>query len=306
MIRVFIVGSPRGGTTVTQRLIAERGRLFTHPETQFFVRLVGNSEARFFSGNRFREPFLVREKYRARQALRLSARRDWSDLEFIPQGLNNRRVPMRRLARAFTDGFDGMARDHGLSGWVEKSPAHLHYIKEIQRYVPDARIVHIVRDGRDVVASRKDAAHHYGRHWVRYYSDILWNVDRWNNDIARSAAHVGDARHLFVDYETLCEHTHGALGIILQHIGANQQGDPGENRTRFSLARTYEKWKRDSVNGEIVKAESKWMHVFSEDERAKADGLFAPIPAHLKKALEDFRTRALEADNAAKAEGTGK
>lgn len=306
MIRVFVVGSPRGGTTVTQKLISEKGRLFTCPETAFFARLVGNSETRFFSRNRFQEGFWMRQKYQLRQTLRLSAPRDWSDLEVIPCQFDNRHIPMRKLARVFTDGFDRMARNYDLSGWVEKSPVHLHYLNEIQRYVPNAWIVHIIRDGRDVVASRKDAAQRYGKHWSYYYSDIFWNVDRWNNDIAKSANHVGDARHLFIDYETLCDHTSGAISTILQHIGIAQSQNVVENYTRFSLSRVDEEWKHQALYGRIEKSKSKWMHVFSDEERAKAENLFAPIPMPLQKKLDDFKMKARNNENAPHAEATQK
>ncbi|WP_371055991.1 sulfotransferase [Rhodosalinus sp. K401] len=290
MIRVFVVGSPRAGTTIVQRAIAEHGNLFTHPETQFFMKMVGNIHPRTYSRNRFHEKFWARQKYRTRQALRLSTPRDWTFLGFIPEIFNNRRVPMQKLANAFVQGFDRMAAEHNLAGWIEKTPEHLHYLDEIHRYVPDARIVHIIREGRDVIASRKDAAEVHGGHWDQFYSDLFWNVDRQNTDIARSAEYVDDDRHIFVDYDTFCNCTSAALEVVLEHVGAtvSTPGAPKTAPQRFNIAEETEPWKAGAVDGAVEKSTSKWVQVFSEEERTTAEALLAPLPERLAHKLKEF------------------
>lgn len=292
MKRIFIVGSPRSGTTLAQRLIATAGDLFTYPETHFFAKMVGHRDARAFSLKRFQQPFWKRPKHQMRQALRLSCPRDWSDLPFIPRHFNNRRVPMEKLTRAFVNEFDRMASEHGLPGWVEKTPDHLHYLDEIHRYIPDAWIIHVIRSNHDVIASRKDASLIHGGHWDIYYTDLIANVDRQNTDLTRSALYVGDRRHLFVDYETLCNHTKDAITVVMDHVGISLSTPDTHlsRRAKFPIVKKVELWKHEAVKGTVKKSPSKWLQVFSEAERAKAERLLAPVPTTVRQALEDFNT----------------
>lgn len=44
--------------------------------------------------------------------------------------------------------------------WIEKTPDHRLYLPEIERHVPGARFVHVVREGMDVLAKIADANLH--------------------------------------------------------------------------------------------------------------------------------------------------
>ncbi len=50
------------------------------------------------------------------------------------------------MLRAYADRF-------GKVRWGDKRPAYRHSIWVIQRLFPDAQFIHLVRDGRDCVAS---------------------------------------------------------------------------------------------------------------------------------------------------------
>jgi len=45
------------------------------------------------------------------------------------------------------------AKQQGVERWADCTPDHLLYIREIKRQIPNALIVHIIRDGRDVALS---------------------------------------------------------------------------------------------------------------------------------------------------------
>ncbi|WP_374201717.1 sulfotransferase [Blastococcus sp. KM273129] len=48
---------------------------------------------------------------------------------------------------------DAAARERGADTWVEKTPATLYALDLVEQLVPGAQVVHVVRDGVDVVAS---------------------------------------------------------------------------------------------------------------------------------------------------------
>jgi hypothetical protein len=49
--------------------------------------------------------------------------------------------------------METIARKQGVERWAESTPLHLLYLPVIKRLFPDALIVHIIRDGRDVTVS---------------------------------------------------------------------------------------------------------------------------------------------------------
>jgi hypothetical protein len=55
----------------------------------------------------------------------------------------------------FREVFDYIATSEGKSAWLEKTPAHVFHSDDIVAAIPDALFIEIVRDPRDVLASKK-------------------------------------------------------------------------------------------------------------------------------------------------------
>ena len=76
-----------------------------------------------------------------------------------------------------------LAADRSCEIWLEKSPVHLWFLPLIEKAARRAntkiRVVHIVRDGRDVVASLHGAS----KHWTRGGCSLQRCIARWNADI---------------------------------------------------------------------------------------------------------------------------
>ncbi len=74
------------------------------------------------------------------------------------------------VQRTLLHRFRKMTIAHGKSRWVEKTPRHIRKIDELIKLFPDARIVIIIRDGRDVVCSYKarrgTSIDKHVNHWV--------------------------------------------------------------------------------------------------------------------------------------------
>lgn len=64
------------------------------------------------------------------------------------------RAGIDEAVRALIEGVfsSGMA-EQGKSRWQEKTPRNLIYMKDLHRLFPDAKFLHIIRDGRDVAVS---------------------------------------------------------------------------------------------------------------------------------------------------------
>ena len=92
------------------------------------------------------------------------------------------------------------ALDESAAVVVEKSPSHSQHVALIRKYIPDAAFVHVVRDGRDVVASLQSAARGWGSYWA---SESTRNgAQRWRENV-RAARDATRGPH---DTEVRYEH----------------------------------------------------------------------------------------------------
>jgi hypothetical protein len=97
--------------------------------------------------------------------------------------------------------LDRAAIDAGNDMWVEKTPHHIDHLNVIARHVPGARFIHVLRDGRDVVASQYHAQQQDPEFWREWSTEKM--AETWNVDVMRSLAHADRPDHLLVSYESL-------------------------------------------------------------------------------------------------------
>ncbi len=124
---VFLVGCPRSGTTWLQAMLAGHPSVYTGPETHFFE-LLERAEQKF---------------RQSRSPKRHGVARYWSDEQFYAW--------MGELFRGTISALPSPPVETMI--FLEKTPAHCLQGDFIARAFPQARFIHLVRDGRAVVAS---------------------------------------------------------------------------------------------------------------------------------------------------------
>jgi len=149
---ILVVGAPRSGTTLLQTLIACHPQVCTAPETHFFARL---TSAALYERNlpplfpRPLPPTLTHdaaEHYLAGRSRNPEQGPAYWEAR-LPAGDP---LDIRVVADVFFESFKTDARQ---TTFLEKSPPHVFFIPQIRQAFPEARIVNIVRDPRDVVVS---------------------------------------------------------------------------------------------------------------------------------------------------------
>ena len=275
--RAFLVGCPRSGTTLLQSMLFAHPEIYSFPETNFFLSLFGARDLLTMDEKPQGSIRKLRELVRAVMELlgvvdnRRSARA-WEPVLLLP----NFDVVPRRNSNSLRDNIDAFIQTADAASlkagrpiWVEKTPDHLFYVKRIKRYIPDAAFIHIIRSGRDTVASLVDAARKFPGVWEGPTSPEL-AVRRWNVALRESLQYRGDPRHYMVCYEELVSDTVKVLTGLCGFLGSDFDMKMVENYSEkaVSIVRDPAHPLVSGPQGQILNtADSKFRDLFSPAEQ---------------------------------------
>ncbi len=208
---VFVLGCGRSGTKfLYHTLLSAGGFAVYHAESNAFNLLglrFGNLAHR---GNRRR---LLDEYFTSKLFHRTGLKPDDIE-ERVMEDCRNAGDFLRIVMEA-------IACKQGVDRWAESTPVHMLYLPLIKKLIPEALVVHIIRDGRDVTAS----LHRIG--WIRplpwdrgrayVVPAIFW---RWIVSKGRRYGLALGADYLEVHYEDLVQNpreTLARIGKFIEH-----------------------------------------------------------------------------------------
>jgi hypothetical protein len=240
-------------------MLARHPRIKSFPETHFFRKAYPpNKIKRFFTWPALNVRGLLKK------FVREVGRDDLLNIAYI--GLFD-----RNYHQTFINALDRLTLCAGKDIWVEKTPLHLHYIKEIQKLIPKAKFIHIVRTGTDVVASLYKATNENPEKWAGKRGFHGFTIDqcikRWNNDVLITSKWKDVANHLVVKYEKLID----SPSIIIKDICSflEIEYSPLMKRPEQSfnqIVNPDEVWKKNNIKA-INKPESTFDTIFTENQR---------------------------------------
>ena len=141
----FIVGCPRSGTTLLQTLLDAHPHIAIPPESHVFERFydIFHHYGDLEDGANLKclVKDLLTDVYIKRWGLGISTS------EFC------NRLETRSIANVISLLFELYAERREKVRWGDKTPQHIFYLTEMKALFPDAKFIHLVRDGRDVAES---------------------------------------------------------------------------------------------------------------------------------------------------------
>lgn len=117
------------------------------------------------------------------------------------------------FAELFRAMFAWYAARTGKPRWGEKTPHNLYFVPELRADFPEARFIHLIRDGRDVAVEQLRST--FGPRNA-YAAALLWQ--RSMEAGAAGRAHVGPAHWLDIRYEELAARPEAVLRQILDFL----------------------------------------------------------------------------------------
>lgn len=195
---LFVVGAPRSGTTWLHRMLAGHPDVAALEVELSLIKYLGDWEVRFRRENQ------LLDEGRSKHGLSLHFSVD----EFQ---LGLRQLAELGYAKAFKH---GVPESHIL----DKHPGYAYYLPTIDRLLPQSRVIHIIRDGREVAVSMMSAKRRLGfgageikgatRDWARCLRAAR-----------NQGREFGADRYLEVRYEELMDEPEGKLREIFAFIG---------------------------------------------------------------------------------------
>lgn len=201
----FIVGSARSGTTLLRALLDSHPALAIPPESYFVVTLARRAEryltAGGFDGELFCSDVAAHPRFKR-----------WGLAEEAMRAVVAERAPAD-FAEAMRAVYSAYARAHDKPRYADKTPKYVKDIGRLEQLFPEARFVHILRDGRDVVLSFKDLA------WgptSAIEGALRWRA--WVEQGREAGRALGEARYLEVGYENLADDPEPVLRKICEFL----------------------------------------------------------------------------------------
>jgi hypothetical protein len=250
-------------------MIVAHGSFFSLPETHIFNYGIGKA------GQAIIAPF--RRAYLFRTLLEYCniKRDDLTAYKIFAFFLNKKRYLNEAVGI-----IDNTASEKGYSGWVEKTPAHLFFISEIEKAAPGAQFIHIVRDGKAASASIVklwDQATSNWPLWKRLLSllnDLLCIISvysksrdarlslslmlryrryvraaaEWNNGLNETLSHKALPGHFICRYEELTTRPESVLRPLCSFLGLEFNPEMlNFQSTAKDLIRPDEPWKSNNI-----------------------------------------------------------
>jgi hypothetical protein len=205
---VFIVGSPRSGTSLLRNLLNRHPNLAISGETRFYGDVYKRRWAFGGMDNPKNRQRLVRQYLSAIRLRKLGV-----DLAGLEERLLREATSYQALLTCILEYY---AESQGKKRYGEKTPHHAFFAETLCEWFPGAAIIHLVRDPRDVVASLQRMP------WAP--NSIVDNACMWRlfNRAARRARHRPG--YLMVHYEKLAVQPEQELARICAHVGEEYAG----------------------------------------------------------------------------------
>jgi len=207
---IFVVGAPRSGTTLLQLILDSHPDIAMNGEVHFFDQVLQlRAQIPDLCAAGAVEHFFA-------QLPRIDA------FQYLPNLASQLGEVRARLAsdarptyeRFFLYMLEAPALAAGAKRCGEKTPENIRYLPDLTRILPTAKIVHIVRDPRDVVSSLLKMP------WAPQgvvANALKWKIDMlFMRDFKRDGGRVHELR-----YEDLLEHPEATLHALCEFIGVS-------------------------------------------------------------------------------------
>jgi hypothetical protein len=178
------------------------------------------------------------------------------------------------MASGFRRFYRAYAHRFGKQRWGDKTPGYCRYLPAIAQLLPEARFIHLIRDGRDAALSLR-------RKWFSPGPGMGAQAQYWRNNVATAIAQSGQVAHyLELRFEDLVRSPEAPLRRVCDFIELDFDASMLRHHQR-ATERLREHAGREFADGRSLSVEAR--------HRQQASSALPPDPARIglwKSALD--------------------
>jgi Sulfotransferase family len=261
---VFVLGCGRSGTTLLYHMLLSAGNFAVYRTESNVINLL---EPRFGD---LSEPRNQRRLLDAWYNSRL----------YTLSGLDKPDVEARVRTECRNGGdflriiMEEMARKQGVERWAETTPEHLLHLERIKETIPDALIVHIIRDGRDVALSTEKLGYIRRLPWDRQPSTMVAGLYwEWMVNKGRADGRKLGNRYIEVHFEDLIERPQDTLAKLGDFMAHDLDYDRIQRVGIGSVSAPNTSFKGEPARKEEFSPIGRWKSGYSPEDLAMFEGL---------------------------------
>jgi hypothetical protein len=205
---IFIGGCERSGTTMLGSYLGKHPDLLVTPESQFKLELM-----RYTTEDGTID--LEQAMSYLRKEYRLSSWKISLD-ELATQLAGDSRIGYHELIEHIQDQYEEKHQPGETRFWVDHTPNNMRNGLRLNSLFPDAKFIHIVRDGRGVANSYRHVT------WAPY--ETYFSAKDWVSKVGHGLAlghRLGPDKLLVTRYEDLLEDPQSEMSRICSFLGLN-------------------------------------------------------------------------------------
>lgn len=264
----FIIGSGRSGNTLLRSMLVEGDGVVIPPESY----VLGNVIRKYYELSHFQHI-----QWNEICAITLAVfdgypEFKWWDINVwnVYDKLKNIEVEYRSLAYIIKEVYNEYAIKNAviMKKWGDKTPLNTFHLNKIHQTFPNAKFVHIIRDGRDVAVSYKKA---------KLYQSLEEACTRWNdsvNEVKMFSKKILNNKLYEIKYEMLVSNPREEIKNVCNFLGIDFK-ESMLNRSQSNhlgdvSGLNHHKNVKNPINSSSI---GKWRNTLSEEEKKTVNNL---------------------------------
>ncbi len=282
----FIVGSGRSGTTMLAQILNSHSKVCVPHELQILFEYSHNGKKLydFFESGEA-------QHWKANDFIRhieLMCPHNFKKFYNYETFFEKQSYPIINIKKMINDFYYNIAKHYNKSIFIEQTPWYGQRLEIIKELFPNAKIIHILRDGRDVALSFAKTP------W--WYNDPIQNLQRWSEEITKIEKdlkkYFNAGSFIQVKYEDFVVDSKQKLKDICEFLNIDFE----ENMLNPDYLIDYREFRKGNISDSISSKEfNQWIKekkkiVFEDNIYAwkKKPEIFENITDDAKKVLLNF------------------
>ncbi len=239
---LFLTGIGRSGTTLLQQMLHAHSQINFQPETHFFKKYI--------------VPLLLGKSFSSQEFLSLAAEDIY--LKRLPEKERGILLSLEPNLENLSKGFERILPVESCLFGADKDTEYVRYFPHLKKVYPDAFVINIIRDPRDVTLSRKKTPWGAKRSTTFHAAEYIYYFKK----MQREGAALFGEKYMELKFEDLISAPSETLKMLTSNLGLDFETEmlTYEKQAKSLIAQDEKAWKGNADKPIMKENKNKWEH----------------------------------------------